>query len=270
MPTSVLKRTPAAEFDRRAARAESLASSAEAAREPLQFAASLYRAQGTAVLTLEEAHGKTAFTGRISEDVDRIVALTTAILQVAITAGPPPLADAARTRLNDDAGTAAERLKTMWAGDITAFDDYLSRALLRPYCEVLRAASVTPDRLHRQGYCPFCGGAPLVSSRKEMPDANAAARMLHCGLCGCEWNVVRVSCPACGESDSAKLPLFSSEAHPAVRIEACETCSRYVKSIDLTKDARMIPEVDDVVSIAMDLWAVEQGYARIEPGLTGM
>jgi formate dehydrogenase maturation protein FdhE len=31
-----------------------------------------------------------------------------------------------------------------------------------------------------------------------------------------------------------------------------------------------VPEVDDVGSIALDLWAVEQGYTRIEPGLAGM
>ena len=55
-----------------------------------------------------------------------------------------------------------------------------------------------------------------------------------------------------------------------MRIEACETCRRYIKSLDLSLDARPIPEVDDLVSIAMDLWAVDQGYSRIEPGLAGL
>ena len=31
-----------------------------------------------------------------------------------------------------------------------------------------------------------------------------------------------------------------------------------------------IPEVDDLVSLAMDLWAQEQGFARLEPGLAGI
>jgi formate dehydrogenase maturation protein FdhE len=62
----------------------------------------------------------------------------------------------------------------------------------------------------------------------------------------------------------------SSETHPTVRIEACETCRRYVKSIDLTADARAVPEVDDLVSLGMDLWAQEQGYARVAPGLAGI
>jgi formate dehydrogenase maturation protein FdhE len=31
-----------------------------------------------------------------------------------------------------------------------------------------------------------------------------------------------------------------------------------------------MPEVDDLASIALDLWAVEQGFTRIEPGLAGV
>ena len=55
-----------------------------------------------------------------------------------------------------------------------------------------------------------------------------------------------------------------------MRVEACDTCKRYLKSIDLSLDARPIPEVDDLASLALDLWAVEEGYERIEPGLAGI
>ena len=94
--------------------------------------------------------------------------------------------------------------------------------------------------------------------------------MLGCSLCGTEWLFERILCPSCFEEDPRKLPSFRDEAHPTIRIEACETCSRYVKSLDLSEDARPIPEVDDLVSIAMDLWAAEQGFTRIEPGLAGI
>ena len=97
-----------------------------------------------------------------------------------------------------------------------------------------------------------------------------AKRMLGCALCGGEWLFGRILCPSCSEGDPHRLPSFHDEKHPTVRIEACETCHRYVKSIDLSEDARPIPEVDDLVSLAMDLWAVEQGYERIEPGLAGI
>jgi FdhE protein len=97
-----------------------------------------------------------------------------------------------------------------------------------------------------------------------------ARRMLGCALCGGEWLFGRILCPSCFEENPQKLPSFQNEKHPTARIEACETCHRYVKSIDLSEDARPIPEVDDLVSIAMDLWAVEQGFTRIEPGLAGI
>jgi FdhE protein len=97
-----------------------------------------------------------------------------------------------------------------------------------------------------------------------------ARRMLGCALCGGEWLFGRILCPSCSEGDPLKLPSFQNDKHPAVRIEACETCRRYVKSLDLSEDARPIPEVDDLASIAMDLWAAEQGFTRIEPGLAGL
>jgi FdhE protein len=64
--------------------------------------------------------------------------------------------------------------------------------------------------------------------------------------------------------------VFQTERHAAVRIEACDACQRYIKSIDLTVDGRAIPEVDDLCSLSLDLWAVEQGYERIEPSLAGV
>ena len=173
----------------------------------------------------------------------------------------------ARQRLEDEAQIAKTRLQVFWSEN---HQDYTSRALLQPYAEALRARKIDPDRLHSRGHCPFCGGAAWISSRKSTSDADGGFRYLGCSLCGLEWNYGRISCPACGEEDPHKLPIFRSDAHKTVRLETCETCRRYVKSIDLTLDARPIPPVDDLVSLSMDLWAVEEGYTRIEPGMAGI
>src|SRR6185503_18285262 len=144
---------------------------------------------------------------------------------------------------------------------------------LRPYVELLSELKIGPARLHRREHCPFCGTAPWIAWRKAEPNggvADGAQRYLGCGLCGRDWPLNRIVCPCCGETDPVKLPLFRTETYPAARIEACETCHRYVKSIDLTLDARPIPEVDDLVSLGLDLWAGEQGFTRIEPGLAGI
>ena len=79
-----------------------------------------------------------------------------------------------------------------------------------------------------------------------------------------------IRCPACGEEDPGKLPFFTAPLHEGVRIEACDSCKIYVKSIDLSLDARRVPEIDDLVSLSMDLWATEHAYVRMEPGLAGL
>jgi FdhE protein len=202
--------------------------------------------------------------------VDRVLEEAKAVLGYAAQAGPPVLAEEARARQGDLDSTARTRLQVYWAGDRPSSEDYLSRAILRPYVEILREHNLAPDRVHRRGRCPFCGGAPPVAARREGSMMEGARRMLACALCGGEWPFQRILCPSCFEEDPHKLPSFGSDAHPIVRIEACETCRRYVKSLDLSEDARPIPEVDDLVSLSMDLWAAEEGFTRIEPGLAGI
>jgi FdhE protein len=192
------------------------------------------------------------------------------VLRFAAEDGPPELSAQARARQEDLPSTARARLLVYWSGDRPTAEDYLSRAILRPYVETLRRLQKPPDRIHRRGQCPFCGGAPWVGARRDAGEMEGAKRHLACALCGVEWPFQRILCPSCFEEDPYKLPVFQNEKHPAVRIEACETCRRYVKSIDLSQDARPIPEVDDVASWSMDLWAAEQGWARLEPGLAGL
>lgn len=260
----------AAEFERRAARAESLRRTAPAAAEPLEFAAGLYRVQARVAAGLEAAHAGEPFSGHLDEDVDRFLPSAASVFRYAAESGPPALAEAAKGRREDLPATARARLLVYREGGREAGEDYLSRAILRPYVELLRAVHVVPDRVHRHGTCPFCGGAPWVAARREGSLLEGAKRLLVCALCGGEWLFGRILCPACLEQNPDRLPCFSAEPHPAVRIEACETCHRYVKSLDLSEDARPIPEVDDLVSLSMDLWALEQGYERIEPGLAGL
>jgi FdhE protein len=258
------------QFGRLAARAESLAAEPSAGAEPLRFAARLYRVSGKIAASAEASHSRDPLSGHLDQDLAKFFESSLAILRLSAEEGPELLAAQAEDRLTDEPATGRTRLLVYWEGDRPASEDYLSRAMLRPYVEVLRAVNRAPARLHRHGRCPFCGGAPWISARRDAGEMEGARRMLGCSLCGTEWMFQRILCPACFEEDPAKLPSFQSDRHSTVRIEACETCRRYVKSIDLSLDARPIPEVDDLLSISMDLWAVEQGFTRIEPGLAGL
>lgn len=260
---------PAAAFERRAARATELLASAPLVAEPLAFASGLFRLQGRLAAAVLARHEDEAFAGAPG-DFPRLLDLLLPLLTLAAEKGPPELAEAAKARHADEDDTALSRLAVYWSGEREAREDYLSRAFLRPYAEVLVAQGVTLERPRHEGHCPACGNAAVVSVRREVPESMGAARSLACALCGTEWPFPRVRCAACREDDPAKLPSFQTPAHPAVRIEACETCRHYVKSLDLTLDARPLPEVDDLASLAMDLWAIEEGWTRLEPGWAGI
>lgn len=259
-------------FRKRAARANLLAAPSESARAPLEFAAGLYKAQALFADAIAATHRRRPLAGMLRVDLSGFLDGARGVLRFVAASGPATLAEVARDRLEESSAPIEDGLLRFWHATGGAAQDYLSRAALRPYAEVLVSLGLRPDRTRRpEGACPFCGAAPWIAARRAAsPDADGAQRYLACSLCGSEWIANRLRCPACSETDPNKLPSFGTDTFPAVRIEACEGCRRYVKSLDLTVDGRLIPEVDDLASISMDLWAAEQGFARLEPGLAGV
>lgn len=252
------------ELEAHAARAEGLISTAASDAEPLRFAAGLLRGQASVADRLKDR----TLCGDLAADIGTILRPASAVLRFASEHGPSRIAEESRSRAAEDERTASERLLLYWSGDRTTAEDYLSRALLRPYAEVLRELGATPKRSRAPGRCPYCSGPPGIGRRRG-GEAQGAARSLLCALCGLEWELPRIVCSSCAEADPQKLPSFTSPSHPLVRIEACETCRRYVKFLDTTLDERIVPEVDDLLSLALDLWAVQEGFERLEPGLAG-
>ena len=261
-----------ARFEHRAARAETLAEIPSSGREPLRFAAGLFRAQGRAAAAVLDVHGRAPLSGTLERDLSRVEAPLRSVLRFVADSGPLALRDAAAARGAEPLDLLSARLRTAWTGGPEERQDFLSHVVLRAYAEALVHAGVTLDRQREpgSGRCPACGAPPSISFRREVPGSNGAARFLGCGLCGTEWQTNRIRCPSCGETDPQRLPGWQSETHPAARVEACETCHRYVKSVDLTVDARAVPEVDELRSLSLDLWAMERGYVRLEPGLAGL
>src|SRR4029077_17082354 len=109
--------------------------------------------------------------------------------------------------------------------------------------------------------------APLLGVLR--PEGDGGKRRLLCSFCLQEWDFRRIYCAACGEEDEKKLPVYVAEQFPHVRVESCETCKFYLRTIDLTKDGNAVPIVDDLAAIPLSLWAHEQGYSRLQPNLLG-
>lgn len=135
----------------------------------------------------------------------------------------------------------------------------LAYVLLQPYAQHVSSQM----QIHAENtspVCPACGNAPELALLREYN--NGARRSLLCSLCSTEWEFRRVLCPNCAEQNKEKLPVFSTEEIPQARIEACESCKTYIKCVDLTKDGHAVPQVDDLATLALDLWAQEQGFSR--------
>ena len=138
-------------------------------------------------------------------------------------------------------------------------ETFLAYALLQPYAEhVTNRMNIEAPTDARE--CLACGNLPQLSVLREY--SNGAKRSLICFLCGTEWEFRRGLCPHCGEQHKDKLPVYTTDEFQQARIEACDTCKSYIKSIDLTKDGHAVPQVDDLATLALDIWAQEQGYTR--------
>jgi len=117
-----------------------------------------------------------------------------------------------------------------------------------------------------QGCCPVCGGQPLMGRlEKEL-----GKRELHCCLCRTEWIFKRVACPFCGTQEQDKLRYFQEEDDLAYRVEVCDACKNYLKTVDARQAAceRPLP-AEHLATLHLDLVAREEGFQRVTELLCG-
>jgi len=112
------------------------------------------------------------------------------------------------------------------------------------------------------GYCPLCGSRPDMAYFDEQ-----GKRMLHCELCGFEWNYPRIKCPFCENSDSEELGYFSSQDEEGLRVDFCKKCNAYIKTIDLRVAEAPAPlELENLITLHLDMLAHEQGFTPLAEG----
>jgi hypothetical protein len=146
-------------------------------------------------------------------------------------------------------------------------EEFLARAFLQPYAEFIAGAMLPPALLMTVCRCPRCNSLPLLGILR--PEGDGGKRFLQCSFCSNEWEFRRILCAHCGEEREEKLPVFTASDFPQFRVEACETCKHFLRTIDLTKDGNAVPIVDDLAAIPLTLWAEENGYKRIQGNLLG-
>lgn len=112
-----------------------------------------------------------------------------------------------------------------------------------------------------KGYCPICGCLPRVSEIKD-----EGKRYFLCSFCNYYWEGERLKCPFCDNKDHNKLHYFYEEGKDAYRIDLCDNCKQYIKTID-TRKLNYDPNLDleDITTLHLDILADSQGYKRAVP-----
>jgi FdhE protein len=246
-------------YDARIARAAHLAAKHPSAAPLLNFYAEIVRFQKPVFAE---------FRSKSGTDLRALVCHFPALIKLVSRSGTELLANFAANNLRST-DTQLELLSAVWEGR-EALDPaarFYARVLLQPFAEYL--ASRGDVQVGGAGpTCPFCNARPVAGVLRT--EGDGGKRWLLCSLCSTEWQFRRVLCPGCGEENKDKLPIYIAAEFPTARVDACDTCQTYLKSIDLTKDGHAIPAVDEIATVALNIWAEERDYVKLETNLLGM
>jgi FdhE protein len=207
------------------------------------------------------------------DDLENLNSRFESFLSMAEAHGPKALAELGRELRARGSSFYPELLQHAWTTTTTTnspadAQGLLAMAFLQPYAELLRSrASLTPAS-SAHALCPFCNRKPGFGVLRQMGDGGA--RSMVCSFCLAEWDFRRIICPGCGEENNKSLPVFTATEFDYIRVECCDACKTYIKSIDLTKNGRAEPLVDELASAPLDLWAREHGYTKLQSNLLGM
>lgn len=109
--------------------------------------------------------------------------------------------------------------------------------------------------------CPVCGSLPHLSLFKEAE----GKRFLLCSFCGYQWRIDRIFCVFCGNKEQDSSHYFYAEGEETYRIDACDKCHQYIKTIDARNIELIDPVLEDLATLHLDLLASQKGYTRPVP-----
>jgi formate dehydrogenase accessory protein FdhE len=264
--------TPAAEA--RIARARLLAADRPSCARILGFYAALVALQQALITSTPVPTRADVSSFAEAIDIDAVATHVPRFLGWLRGTADRPLAETSSALDAVPAEAWLHMLAGYWSAEATGehIDDrrlFVVESLLQPFAERIAQEWRPRDSIDRgpdgSGRCPICGGQPGVAVLREQ--GHGARRSLVCGLCLTEFPAQRIVCLSCGQNAFDALPIYRADTLPGVRVDACDACRAYIKTIDLTQSALANPVVDDLASLPLDLWAREQGYRQLRPNL---
>jgi FdhE protein len=261
-------------WGRRIERAEELAGQYPFAAEILHFYAHIARFQQSLRDRMELASSaRSDATGRTLTGPPELAGMMASFpkfLSVVERNGPARLAETAEQLCAQPENSWTQLLNDFWdepgtANSPASAESFFARAFLQPYAEFARLRSEMKWDGYTRTVCPFCGRKPGLGVLRQQGDGGQ--RSLVCSFCLAEWEFRRIVCVGCGEQDHKKLPVYTAADLEHIRVECCDSCKLYIKTVDLTKNGLAEPVVDELAAVPLDLWAQERGYLKLQANL---
>jgi formate dehydrogenase accessory protein FdhE len=280
-----------AQWDRRIRRATELTSSYPFAAEGLRFYTRIATFQRSLYADIQKALAdslKVSGDRPLRDELDLFLLLPkfSGFLSLVQQIAPAPLAHTAAGLAQKGPAAWQQAIESFWHGELetplgadvleqetgdsreaTLAERSLAWIFLQPYAEYLADQRDPISVDGAPSTCPLCGGKPIVGVLR--PEGDGAKKSLVCMLCAHEWAFRRIYCPACGEEREPQMAYYAAPEIAHVRVDVCDTCHTYLKSIDLTKTGLAVPVVDELATIPLDLWAREHGYEKLQVNLLG-
>ncbi len=266
-------------WDQRIQRADELAASHPFAAEVLRFYKGIATFQKELYAYVDTAHGNGAqkkCTGLFDESLNLSLLLPkfSEFLSRIAAFSPAPVAESAANLRKQPTAQSRDLLASYWKrgsdSELACSEPeaLLAWIFLQPYAECLADHGEHHPGNDAIALCPFCGGKPLAGVLR--PEGDGGKRFLICALCSTEWAFRRILCPACGEEAVEKLAVYTANDFGYVRVEGCDSCQHYIKTVDLTKNGLAVPVVDELATIPLNLWAQEHGYTKLRTNILGI
>ncbi len=256
----------APQWTERRRRAAELAERYDFAREPLALYGAVAAAQER---VFERARTDRPHVDALAGYIVRVS--LPEIMGAVMGAGTETLREAVLLRFHEG---DLERMVTSWLRSETqeGTDVFLARAATAPVLEALPEIARALPIAAEERFCPECGGPPQVSVFVDSGEALVTGqRRLICARCASDWVYPRMTCVACGETESNKLVVLADPQQlPHLRVDACERCKRYIVSVDARLEGRAVPIVDELAAIPLDIAAAERGFTKVTPNLMGL
>jgi FdhE protein len=138
--------------------------------------------------------------------------------------------------------------------------DLFTEESLRPELESIaeKYGEIVEKSNWSEGYCPICGKEPKIG---EIRDEEEGKRYLFCHQCGFKWYFHRIKCPFCGNEEQHSLAYFEVEGEERYRVDVCNKCRRYIKTVELPKSSEEPNlDVEDIATLHLDMIAYDEGY----------